>query len=288
MFMGREKFLQALLCCSLLPTLSFSFTACRSEGQRQPAFVSDAELQNDASSLLQPKTQLVRQSLRLDWSLPTDELIESIERVNLQTTINIPDALKKRASGLSNRAWQFTDSDLNQKFNLLFQKIAASSQWGFEIDLDRNDLFHGHLLTISYEQQTDIAILFHSKEYPNDPDIVAQNMGLGRQNSYSTSSLGYTHRNFLWLNKARLIINFDGTYIADKLEKLFLPPEAQSLPQDLKNLFLKTKTLQTERLPGFQKKLGDVNLLSDPSSKQIFLFFTHNRSSLVGLSDPKH
>lgn len=219
--------------------------------------------------------QLIRKSVPLDWAFEPKEILKAFERDEQKIPVDVPSEFKTYASALSSKMWKFSAIDVNLKFQRLFQTIATSSIWGFDVHLDRNDLFHGHIFTISYENDIDIAILFHSKEYPNDPDIVAQNSGLGQHNSYNSLSFGYIHRNFLWLNKHRLLINFDGHQIVEQAKTLYLPPEYQSLSEDLIQLFLKGKTLQTDRIPGFEKKLGDINLFNDSASSAPILFFTY-------------
>jgi hypothetical protein len=234
-----------------------------------------AVIMQNGKTIFDMDTQLIRKSFHLDWAFEPSDIINAFERGAKKNSVYVPSELKLYASGLSSKSWIFSAGDINLKFQRLFQIIATSSLWGFNVQLNRNDLFHGHIFTFNYENATDIAILFHSKEYPNDSDLVAQNNGLGEFNNYNSSSSGYIHRNFLWLNKPRLLINFNGFHIEEHTKELFLPFGAESLPQDLMLLFLKSKTVQTERIPGFQKKLGDVNFFGDSAFTEPLLFFTY-------------
>lgn len=221
-------------------------------------------------------SEMIRKSVYLNWSFEPKKIIGAFEHNDQKTLVDVPSEYKTYASGLSSKSWRFSASEMNLKVKRLFQIIATKSLWGFEVHLNRNDLFHGHIFTVNYGDYADIAILFHSKEYPNDPEIVAQNNGLGQFNHYNSSSFGFIHRNFLWLNKSHLLINFDGVYIGEHVKELYLPFGAESLPDELIKLFLSSKTVQTDRIKGFQKKLGDVNFFDDSADTEPLLFFTYD------------
>lgn len=221
--------------------------------------------------------KLVRRVKILDWSLDQNAILSAFDNKLCQIPVNLSLQIAKKASGLGLKAWQFRRTFWNDIFRQLFNSLANHSEnfWGFAVNLSDEDLFHGHVFEIELGDGTDIAVLFHSKEYPNDPDLVYQNGGLGKDSNFSSNSLGFINRNFLWLNSTKIIINFDGDYIERNQSELFLPEDSFGLPADLRDFFLKSKTIQTEKIPGFIRRLGDVNFFVIDSEKPKKIFFTY-------------
>ena len=217
----------------------------------------------------------IRHYISIDWHFNVDQILNDFRDHHSHQKIELDDKILANASGIEDYTWTFTSVDLNNRFYLLFRYISESRKWGFTIELTPNDLFHGHIFLVNQADGPDIAILFHSKEYPNDAEFILQNNGKGENSSFSTSSPGFLHRNFLWINRAKVLLNFDGECIKTEHKELFLPDNFENLSPDLVSLYLKSKTLQTHKMPGYLQPLGDVNVFFDDTTREMQLFFTY-------------
>ncbi|KAH9299120.1 hypothetical protein KI387_030802, partial [Taxus chinensis] len=94
---------------------------------------------------------------------------------------------------------RFLNKELNLYMAFLFETIAALSPFsGFNISLNRYDLFHGHLFVASNTGR--LGILFHAKEYPAyNKETFPVNLGYCQTGSSVPYDYSIDLRNILWL-----------------------------------------------------------------------------------------
>ncbi|MED6120154.1 hypothetical protein PIB30_018362 [Stylosanthes scabra] len=93
----------------------------------------------------------------------------------------------------------FIDEELNMYMKFLFELIAARGpSVGFDVALNRFDLFHGHMFLAIDSGR--LGILFHAREYPAyDKQEFPYNMGYCQRGSNVTYDDSMNLRNILWL-----------------------------------------------------------------------------------------
>ncbi|KAM0922220.1 hypothetical protein ACQ4PT_006318 [Festuca glaucescens] len=92
-----------------------------------------------------------------------------------------------------------SDQEINSYFAFLFELIVARGpSVGFNVSLNRYDLFHGHLFLASGTGR--LGILFHAKEYPAvDKELFPYNLGYCQAGSDVPYDDSMNLRNILWL-----------------------------------------------------------------------------------------
>jgi hypothetical protein len=96
------------------------------------------------------------------------------------------------SGGRGGMPWRFIDPACNDFFVTLMRAI---SEYNPDIKLTPHDLFHAHML--KYNTSTDLALVFHAKEYPADLEIVKNTYQDIKDIFYSTD-LSYERRNFIY------------------------------------------------------------------------------------------
>ncbi|MCL7050775.1 hypothetical protein MKW94_006522 [Papaver nudicaule] len=93
----------------------------------------------------------------------------------------------------------FVAEEINKYFAFLFELIVARGpEVGFNVSLNRFDLFHGHLVLATNSGR--LGILFHAKEHPAfDKDVFPYNMGYCQKGSNMVYDESMNLRNILWL-----------------------------------------------------------------------------------------
>lgn len=94
---------------------------------------------------------------------------------------------------------RFISEELNMYMQFLFELIVdRGPSIGFDVALNRFDLFHGHLF-LSIDSGR-LGILFHAREYPAyDKKMFPYNMGFCQRGSNVTYDDSMNLRNILWL-----------------------------------------------------------------------------------------
>nr|XP_027188104.1 uncharacterized protein LOC101497501 isoform X2 [Cicer arietinum] len=94
---------------------------------------------------------------------------------------------------------RFISEELNMYMQFLFELIVdRGPSVGFDVALNRFDLFHGHLF-LSFDTGR-LGILFHAREYPAyDKRVFPYNMGFCQRGSNVTYDDSMNLRNILWL-----------------------------------------------------------------------------------------
>ncbi|KAI5079594.1 hypothetical protein GOP47_0005073 [Adiantum capillus-veneris] len=97
------------------------------------------------------------------------------------------------------RGQRFIKEELNQYFAFLFETISAlAPSVGFNVSLDRFDLFHGHLFLANTTGR--LGILFHAREYPAfDEKTFPVHLGYCQVGSPLPYDDSMNLRNILWL-----------------------------------------------------------------------------------------
>jgi len=220
----------------------------------------------------------VRAQLNINTPIKVSELTKAISDPLVHKKVVIPSNLLNYGSGASKDVWIFHEQSYNQVFKRLFLELATNEDvWGFPIGLNKNDLFHGHVFSFGEDNSLDLGVLFHSKEYPNDPEMVYQNGGKGSQSLFSTKDEEFIHRNYIWLASTGIIYNLDGRH--PNIDPYYFVPfgwnnlEIDSDLKDYFELFRQAKTFRLEHLSPMVKALGDINFFI--VDQQEFLFFTY-------------
>ncbi|KAG0574132.1 hypothetical protein KC19_VG236700 [Ceratodon purpureus] len=94
---------------------------------------------------------------------------------------------------------RFEDNVINSYIVFLYHAISMLSPFvGFNVSLNRFDLFHGHMFS-TYDTNR-LGILFHSREYPQyDEKIFPINLGYCQKGSKIPYDKSMDLRNILWL-----------------------------------------------------------------------------------------
>ncbi|GLT38018.1 hypothetical protein SLA2020_122910 [Shorea laevis] len=114
------------------------------------------------------------------------------------TNITVPDVEGSKENGceLTRKpdGRRFICKELNEYLEYLFNLIVARApDIGLEVQLNRYDLFHGHLFITETRR---LGILFHAKEYPADFPFP---LGFCQKGSTTTYDDSMNLRNILWL-----------------------------------------------------------------------------------------
>ena len=176
-----------------------------------------------------------------------------------KVTVSLRDDVKKKASGIRDLVFSFTDVNLTKIWQELFIGIANCDD---SITISDLDLFHGHLFRLSHEQP-ELLIVFHAKEYP----IEIPNPE-GKHGGFSTESSEYQRRNILYLSSTAKIYILHGN-TSSFWQSLIIPEGIEEV--ELRDIFRQANTLQTEHFSTFTETLGDVNYFPSHSPQ---LFFT--------------
>ncbi|KAI3900698.1 hypothetical protein MKW92_003332 [Papaver armeniacum] len=92
----------------------------------------------------------------------------------------------------------FVAEEINKYFAFLFELIASRGpEVGFNVSLNRFDLFHGHLILATNSGR--LGILFHAKEHPALDKVFPYNMGYCQKGSNMVYDESMNFRNILWL-----------------------------------------------------------------------------------------
>ncbi|ERN02210.1 hypothetical protein AMTR_s00045p00211350 [Amborella trichopoda] len=127
----------------------------------------------------------------------------AIHRTLNPTMIPVPDVegCKKNHCELTRTDYgrRFINKELNLYIAFLFDTIVARGpSVGFNVSLNRYDLFHGHLFLATNTGR--LGILFHAKEYPAyEKKVFPYNMGYCQKGSYVRYDESMNMRNILWL-----------------------------------------------------------------------------------------
>ncbi|KAG5232422.1 T-box protein [Salix suchowensis] len=127
----------------------------------------------------------------------------SIHRALDPTVLPVPDVegCKVNRCELTRTPYgrRFINEELNSYLEFLFELIVARGpSVGFNVSLNRYDLFHGHIF-IARETRR-LGILFHAREYPAyDKEVFPYNMGYCQKDSTITYDDSMNLRNILLL-----------------------------------------------------------------------------------------
>lgn len=261
----RNKFLkfQVAICLIAFSISGVAFAVTK---------ISDDQFFNELTNTL----IFTHAKLAGNWNVNINDLYTQIKNPSAHQKISIDDAYLKNASGVQDpqKIWQFTNNELNNKVIQLFQTIATNQkQLGFNVDLTKYDLFHGHLFALHNADNTvsDIGILFHAKEYPRD--LKLGNPDAEKNSPFTTSSPGYGYRNFIWLASTKTIYNLD-SYSHEIFPAFFLPDGIDSgdpSMQEVIKQYLKARTFIIDNLT--VEILGDVNCFIIDNNPVIFFTY---------------
>lgn len=231
---------------------------------------------------LTTESDMVAHAVASQWHPQTTTLLQAFRNPSVHRIIKLTPDIRNNASGINGSVWQFSNTALNQRFTQLFQTIASmSSTWGFNVDLNADDLFHGHVFVVTTKQNQaqDIGIVFHAKEYPRD--LAAANNNRGLSSKFTTHDQAYKDRNFIWLASTGTIYDLDGDN--PELYPSYFLPNGWNAPVDDPDLgqitkqFLQARTFLLERLDGHIERLDDINYFYTTHGP--LLFFTYQPKS---------
>ncbi|XP_061945185.1 uncharacterized protein LOC133669161 [Populus nigra] len=127
----------------------------------------------------------------------------SIHRALDPTVLPVPDVerCQENKCGLTRTPYgrRFISEELNSYIKFLFELIVArGASVGFNVSLNRYDLFHGHVFIA--RETGRLGILFHAREYPAyDKEVFPYNMGYCQKGSTVTYDDSMNLRNILLL-----------------------------------------------------------------------------------------
>ncbi|GLT94897.1 hypothetical protein SLE2022_126090 [Rubroshorea leprosula] len=174
-----------------------------------PSLESSLNLRRE---ILVVKSQRDKENERIWW--PPEPVLElallafdsggdpdSIHRALDPTMLTVPDVegSKENRCELTRTPYgrRFICEELNVYLEYLFSLIVARApDIGLEVQLNRYDLFHGHLFITETRR---LGILFHAKEYPACDEDFPINMGYCQIGSNTTYDDSMNLRNILWL-----------------------------------------------------------------------------------------
>lgn len=122
----------------------------------------------------------------------------------------------------------FKDEKINDFFKELFHVIEKSFP---DINLDRSNLFHAHLIKAS----DDYLLIFHAFEYPKDLEPFKFEMAKKTNPQilpFTTKSKSYARRNLIWSLMKNKIWRFD-TSLKSKFNFLIRSPAYELYPREV-------------------------------------------------------
>ncbi|MFC4158984.1 hypothetical protein [Chitinimonas lacunae] len=223
-----------------------------------------------------PYAESVATTLPLPRGMSSGAFVQALQAVWVEgkerVAVSVPEPVRKWGSG-GQMAWQFKNAALQGYFPQLFETIRSGmARRGHQVSLGKNDLFHGHIFAFERDGVRDFGILFHAKEYPNDPDFVEQNGGKGTDSDFSTRDRSYKLRNFLWLASASKVwlVRADKPALKPLITSEWLDPNSDDpLLRTLYQLQLRAVTLQDQYFAELGQPLGSINYFKSATIVQL-------------------
>jgi hypothetical protein len=120
----------------------------------------------------------------------------TLDRGNKRVFGNLPKRIYDWGSnGKEGLPWHFEETECDKFFIDLLFHISSIKK---DIYLSPHDLFHGHLINYGKEEQKNLAIVVHAKEYPADLELI-KNRYQVIDERFLSDDKNFKNRNFLIL-----------------------------------------------------------------------------------------
>ena len=183
-----------------------------------------------------------------------DQLIERFSTQKDLIELTKPKKIKKDLISWASGAKSprvFKDEKLSSLFQNLFFKI---KEFFSDIDLNRLNLFHAHLVYDDRVWGGDILLIFHAFEYPIDLEIKKNSIAMALDislDSFLTGTPSFNSRNLIWSLRSNKIWRMD-TAKGSLLNHLIRSPAYDLYPKEV----VRANTAQEGY---FGKVVGDIN-----------------------------